>query len=329
MCSVFMYVLSFFWDRGNRSIAKSILRIIIYINFINIMKFRVVIFSFLFAFSCETQDPEEHISWKKKRYDELFTDDGYLNIAGLYPVQDGNYLMGSGESNDIKIPSDLPELLANVSLEDSLITFIFNLPVILNDTLEVESLSYNFYNIKNSFSLGSYVWFVHLDSGSKAIRIRNLKHPLLDTKLVIDFFPYSLDYVIQGRYEKYDTPKVLSFNNILGDSYLDTIPGIIHFNFGNKDFSFEPTISPSGKFFVAFEDLTSGKDTYGGGRYLYILPEDENSNVIIDFNKSLNPPCVFSIFTTCPVPRKENKLPIKISAGEKNYDGVLFSSVYQ
>ena len=45
------------------------------------------------------------------------------------------------------------------------------------------------------------------------------------------------------------------------------------------------------------------------------------SNVIIDFNKSLNPPCVFSIFTTCPVPRKENKLPIKISAGEKNYDG--------
>ena len=56
---------------------------------------------------------------------------------------------------------------------------------------------------------------------------------------------------------------------------------------------------------------------------------DENNNVIIDFNKSLNPPCVFSIFTTCPVPRKENKLSIKINAGEKNYNGVLFSSVYQ
>ena len=105
--------------------------------------------------------------------------------------------------------------------------------------------------------------------------------------------------------------------------------GVIYFSIGNKDFSFEPTISSSGKFFVAYEDLTSGYDTYGGGRYLYILPEDENSNVIIDFNKSLNPPCVFSIFTTCPVPRKENKLSIKINAGEKNYNGVLFSSVYQ
>ena len=84
------------------------------------MKFRVVIFSFLFSFACETQEPEEHISWKKKRYDALFTDDGYLNIAGLYPVQNGNYLMGSGESYDIKLPADLPELLANVILEDSI-----------------------------------------------------------------------------------------------------------------------------------------------------------------------------------------------------------------
>ena len=53
------------------------------------------------------------------------------------------------------------------------------------------------------------------------------------------------------------------------------------------------------------------------------------TSAIIDFNKSLNPPCVFSIFTTCPIPRKENKLSIKINAGEKNYNGVLFSSVYQ
>ena len=143
------------------------------------MKFRVVIFSFLFSFACETQEPEEHISWKKKRYDALFTDDGYLNIAGLYPVQNGNYLMGSGEFNDIKLPADLPELLANVILEDSIITFDFNLPVILNDTLEVERFSYNFYDIKNSFSLGSYVWFVHLDSGSKAVSYTHLTLPTI------------------------------------------------------------------------------------------------------------------------------------------------------
>ena len=62
--------------------------------------------------------------------------------------------MGSGESNDIKIPADLPDLLANVSIEDSVITFKFNLPVILNDTLEVERISYNFYDIIFFFFIG-------------------------------------------------------------------------------------------------------------------------------------------------------------------------------
>lgn len=293
------------------------------------MKSRVFIFLFLFSFSCERTEPEEHRSWKKKRYDALFTDDGYLNIAGLYPIQNGVYLMGSEESNDIKLPNELPNLLAKVIVEDSLITFEFNTPVTLNDSLKVENFSYNFYKNKNSFSLGSFIWFVHLDSGSKALRIRNLEHPLLNKNLVIEFFPHSTDYIIQGIFEEYYNPKVLSFNNILGDVYIDTIPGIIHFKFNGEDYSFEPTISGSGKFFVAYEDLTNGYETYGGGRYLYILPEDDNNNVVIDFNKSLNPPCVFSTFTTCPVPRKENKLSVKINAGEKNYDGILFSSVYQ
>ena len=104
---------------------------------------------------------------------------------------------------------------------------------------------------------------------------------------------------------------------------------VIYFTINGDDFSLEPTIAPSGKFFIAFGDLTNGKETYGGGRYLYVLPEDEKNNVTIDFNKSLNPPCVFSTFRTCPIPRKENNLQVKIESGEKNYNGILFSSVYQ
>ncbi|MDP7195486.1 MAG: DUF1684 domain-containing protein, partial [SAR202 cluster bacterium] len=63
--------------------------------------------------------------------------------------------------------------------------------------------------------------------------------------------------------------------------------------------------------------------------FLYINPPDENQKVILDFNKSYNPPCVFSSFTTCPVQTSQNTLPIKIKAGEKNYNGISFSSVYE
>ena len=225
------------------------------------MKFIVVLFLFLSSCIYKDEEPDEHISWKKKRMDALFTDDGYLNIAGLFPIQNGIYTMGSDDTNDIKLPKDMPKKLAEITVKDSLIYFEYTNVITLNDTIKTKSYSYNYYNINNSFSLGSYVWFVHMDSGTKAIRLRNLNHPLLNSELQIGFFDYSKDYIIQGKYQKYTEPKTLNFKNILGDIYVDTIPGIIYFTINGHDFSLEPTIAPSGKFFIAFGDLTNGKET--------------------------------------------------------------------
>mgnify|MGYP001453722249 CR=1 FL=1 len=80
---------------------------------------------------------------------------------------------------------------------------------------------------------------------------------------------------------------------------------------------------------IEFLDETNGKQTYGGGRFLYVNPPDNNGNVLINFNKSYNPPCVFSSFTTCPLPSAFNTLSIPINAGEKMYNGKLYSSIYQ
>ena len=66
-----------------------------------------------------------------------------------------------------------------------------------------------------------------------------------------------------------------------------------------------------------------------GEGFLYLDPPDSNNNMTIDFNMAYNPPCVFSTFTTCPLPPKENILPVAITAGEIDYNGVLFSSVYE
>ncbi len=273
--------------------------------------------------------PQEHEGWKVKRKNALFADDGYLNLAGLYPIQNGRYTIGSLSDKDIHVPSDLSENLGEVLVNDSIISFTFNENVLLNDSLEIREITYNHIKNKFLFSLGSFIWFVHFDSGVKAIRLRNLNHPLLGTDLNIDFFDYSKKYVIKGRFEEYNNPKIVRLNNIQGGEFVDTIPGKIHFKINGKDFSLEPTIADSGKFFVVFGDKTNGRETYGGGRFLYILQPDEENNVVIDFNKSYNPPCVFSTFTTCPVPSETNKLNIKIESGEKNYNGILFSSAYQ
>jgi uncharacterized protein (DUF1684 family) len=70
-------------------------------------------------------------------------------------------------------------------------------------------------------------------------------------------------------------------------------------------------------------DQTTGKETYGGGRYLYVSPPDAMGKVVIDFNKAYSPPCAFSNFATCPLPPQQNHLPLRIDAGEKKYAGTV------
>ncbi|CAG5072054.1 hypothetical protein DYBT9623_03992 [Dyadobacter sp. CECT 9623] len=68
---------------------------------------------------------------------------------------------------------------------------------------------------------------------------------------------------------------------------------------------------------VLFQDATSGKQTYGGGRYIdYPVADIKNNMLILDFNKAYNPYCVYQESYACPVPPAENKLTIPIEAGE-------------
>ena len=68
--------------------------------------------------------------------------------------------------------------------------------------------------------------------------------------------------------------------------------------------------------FFIFADQTNKTDTYGAGRFLYAkMPQD--GKVVLDFNRAYNPPCAFSHFATCPLPPRENRLPLRVEAGEK------------
>ena len=67
-----------------------------------------------------------------------------------------------------------------------------------------------------------------------------------------------------------------------------------------------------------FKDASSGRETYGAARFLYSdLRED--GTTILDFNQAYNPPCAFNPFTTCPLPLPENRLPVRVLAGERAY----------
>lgn len=73
--------------------------------------------------------------------------------------------------------------------------------------------------------------------------------------------------------------------------------------------------------FIPFKDLTNGKGSYGGGRYLdFRMKQLEGEKIYLDFNKAYNPYCAFSEGYSCPIPPKENHLKVAIEAGEMNFE---------
>jgi len=70
------------------------------------------------------------------------------------------------------------------------------------------------------------------------------------------------------------------------------------------------------RLFVPFADQTSGKETYGPGRYLD-LDRTATSIYLVDFNRAYNPYCAYNSKYDCPYPPRENNLPLAIRAGER------------
>ena len=82
-----------------------------------------------------------------------------------------------------------------------------------------------------------------------------------------------------------------------------------------ETFTLWPMDTDSGSLFFVFADRTSGKATYGGGRFLYAdAPQD--GRVVLDFNRAYNPPCALNGHVVCPTAPPENRLKIAVEAGE-------------
>jgi len=104
--------------------------------------------------------------------------------------------------------------------------------------------------------------------------------------------------------------------NVLRDELKMKSPGLLSFKLNGKSFQLRPVIEDD-KLFILFRDRTAGKSTYGAGRFLYAeMPKD--GKVVLDFNRAENPPCAFTPYATCPLPPRQNRLPIAIPAGELN-----------
>ncbi len=95
--------------------------------------------------------------------------------------------------------------------------------------------------------------------------------------------------------------------------------GHVSFDVGGESAALQVYQDPEGgDFFMPFVDATAPAETYGAGRYLDIEPGDDGK-FLIDFNYAYNPYCAYNENWSCPIPPKENRVKVRIEAGEKKY----------
>jgi len=131
------------------------------------------------------------------------------------------------------------------------------------------------------------------------------------------YYPANPEYCVTAKYLRYDPPKPIKVAEIIGTEIDSSLLGQAQFTLNGVECMLEAEKSGDELLFN-FTDGTNKVTTYGGGRKFY-LPEPEGDQIILDFNLTENWPCAYTPFATCPVPLKENRLPIKIEAGELTY----------
>lgn len=261
-------------------------------------------------------------NWHTKRLGRLKKETGWLNLVGLFWLKEGKNTFGSSKKNDIVFPDNAISEIGTLIKKDSTIVFnaIGKSKVTLNGkNILTIKMKPDISGEPTILELGSLRWFIIKRGEKYGIRLRDLEAVLVKNFEGIERFPVDEKFKIVAKFVPHINPKTIIIPTILDTFEKEISPGKINFVLNEKEYTLEPT-SAGNRLFIVFADLTSGEETYGAGRFLYIEGPDSNNNVILDFNKSYNPPCAFTKFATCPLPPEENKIRVRITAGEKKFD---------
>jgi uncharacterized protein (DUF1684 family) len=308
-----------------RSIGKAVF--LRYHRGMRVLKFALIVLPVAIACLCLAVDAQTKreideysasiLKWHEERQAKLRAEDGWLTVAGLFWLKEGENTFGSEKSNDIELPKSAPAKAGNFLLKQGQVLLNVNpgVQISLNgkhatvaelrpdsDKLQIGSLT--MYVINRGDKIG-----IRLKDKNSAARkeFKGLSYYPIDPKLrvVADFVPY-------------DPPKKIAIPTVLGTKVDEPSPGRAEFVISGKKFSLEPVEEDADTLFFIFKDQTAGHETYGAGRFLY-TPKPRNGKVVLDFNKAENPPCAFTPYATCPLPPPQNRLDAPIRAGELKY----------
>jgi uncharacterized protein (DUF1684 family) len=258
---------------------------------------------------------------RAERLANLQSSGGWLSLVGLEWLKPGANTIGRDTGNDITL-TEGPGRFGKIDLNDEgrvFIEFPPDSPALVDgQRIDRAELRDDNHLQPTEVTFGSMRLFLIERSGRKALRIEDDQASERLQFKGLDYFPIDLSWQVEAQWEAFLEPKSIEILSVIGTVETARLPGRAVFIRDGQSHQLLPMQETPDSLFFVFADLTSAKETYGGGRYLdTAMPSGDT--IRLDFNLARNPPCAFTPYATCPLAPPENRLNLRVTAGEKNY----------
>ena len=264
-------------------------------------------------------------AWRDQREARLLEPDGWASLTGLHWITPGAHYVGSDADNGIQLTMG-PEHMGMIELDGGALRFVPEDDLAL--TLDGEPLTGATALRADDDPAGpSEIGFddgkgraTVIKRGDRlALRVRHAEAPTRTGFSGLDYWTADPDWQVTGNWVPNPAGQTIEVANIIGTTDEVPNPGAIEFERDGTTHRIEALDEGGDELFLVFADRTNGHGSYGAGRFLYVPKPDADGRVVVDFNRSYNPPCAFTAFATCPLPPPENRLDLAVTAGEKAY----------
>ena len=262
--------------------------------------------------------------WRLQRYQALTAADGWTALVGLHWLQYNAHYIGSGADSGIRLsvgPPRLgmlsrqgerwffvPERGAGVTREGIAV----NGRIAFHSDREAVPTLLAFDEGRGQLSL--------IKRGTRfALRVKHADASSRRGFAGIEHWPGGPAWQVRAVFQAHPTGRTLPIVDITGLTTPMPNAGAVVFEHGGQRYRLEAIAEPGQPLFLIFADRTSGHGSYPAGRYLDTDAPDSDGTVLLDFNHAYNPPCAFTPFATCPLAPPENRLDLRVEAGERAY----------
>jgi uncharacterized protein (DUF1684 family) len=284
----------------------------------------LLIISCIFVTAADADYAKELYAWRDLREKKLRADNGWLTLAGRFPLKPGANTIGTGNDNDVVFPPELkgtgPGRLGVIYVDADAkrvtlrpadkVEFVAGGKVFVDErpfaTAEPDWVG-----------LGRLRFHIIVRDGQYVLRLADNESAVRKNFAGCVWYAANERFKVDAIFVPYSAGKTIRVVNVLDQISEQPCPGYAEFRLNGATHKLDAIAEGAGLFFV-FRDATAGDTTYPPARFLTIEKRPKDGETFtLDFNKAYNPPCSVSAFTTCPIAPKQNVLKLRVEAGEK------------